>query len=97
MKASVPERVRRAVDVLDVQPNDRLLEIGPGPGVAAALIGERLAEGRLVAIDRSAVAVRRTIERNRAHVAAGRIEVLQTSIEDFDGPAARSTRSLRST
>ena len=97
MKASVPERVRRAVDVLDVQPNDRLLEIGPGPGVAAALIGERLAEGRLVAIDRSAVAVRRTIERNRAHVAAGWIEVLQTSIEDFDGPAARSTRSLRST
>jgi cyclopropane fatty-acyl-phospholipid synthase-like methyltransferase len=85
VKASVPERVRRAVDVLHVQPNDRLLEIGPGPGVAAALIGERLEEGCLVAIDRSAVAVRRTLNRNGALVAAGKVEVRHSSLEDFDG------------
>lgn len=85
MNAAIPERVRWAVDVLDVRPSDRVLEIGPGPGVAAALIGERLVDGRLVAIDRSEVAVRRALERNRAHVAAGRVEVRLTSLEAFDG------------
>ena len=81
----MPERVRWAIDVLAVEPNDRLLEIGPGPGVAAALIGERLLDGRLIAIDRSAVAVRRTLDRNRTHVAAGTVDVRQSSLEDFDG------------
>jgi SAM-dependent methyltransferase len=85
VNASIPERVRRAVDVLHVQPYDRVLEIGPGSGIAAALIGERLKEGRLVAVDRSAVAVRRALDRNRAHVAAGKVDVVQTSFEDYDG------------
>jgi cyclopropane fatty-acyl-phospholipid synthase-like methyltransferase len=85
VNVSVPERVRRAVDVLHLEPNDRLLEIGPGPGVAAALIGERLVTGRLVAIDRSEVAVRRVLERNRAHVVAGRVDVRRASLEEFDG------------
>jgi SAM-dependent methyltransferase len=85
VKAKVPERVRQAIDVLSVRPNDRVLEIGPGPGVAAALIGARLEEGRLVAIDRSAVAVRRALDRNRAHVAAGKVDVRRSSLENFDG------------
>jgi SAM-dependent methyltransferase len=85
VKATVPERVRRAIDVLAVAPNNRLLEIGPGPGVAAALVAERLETGRLVAIDRSAVAVRRALDRNRAHVAAGKVDVRRSSLEDFDG------------
>jgi SAM-dependent methyltransferase len=85
VRATVPERVRWAIDVLNVEPNDRLLEIGPGPGVAAALIGERLKDGYLLAIDRSAVAVRRALDRNLAHVAAGKVDVRHTSLEDFDG------------
>jgi cyclopropane fatty-acyl-phospholipid synthase-like methyltransferase len=85
MKPSVPERVQWAVDVLRVQPGDRLLEIGAGPGVAAALVAEQLVDGRLVAIDRSAVAVRRALDRNGAHVAAGKVEVRHASLEDFDG------------
>jgi SAM-dependent methyltransferase len=85
MVTSVPERVRWAVDVLDIQPNERLLEVGPGPGVAAALIGDRLVDGSLVAIDRSEVAVRRTVERNRTHLAAGKVVVRHGSLEDFEG------------
>jgi cyclopropane fatty-acyl-phospholipid synthase-like methyltransferase len=82
---SVPERVRLAVEVLDVEPSDRLLEIGPGPGVAVALIGDELVDGHLVAIDRSVVAARRTLERNRAHVAAEKVTVRHISLEEFDG------------
>jgi trans-aconitate methyltransferase len=50
----VSDRLRAVVDRLDVQPGDRILEIGCGHGVAATLVCERLGEsGRLTAIDRS--------------------------------------------
>ena len=33
MATSVPDRVRWAVEALDIQPNERLLEFGPGPAL----------------------------------------------------------------
>ncbi|MCO1654000.1 class I SAM-dependent methyltransferase [Pseudonocardia humida] len=74
------------VDLLDPAPGQRILEIGPGPGVAAALVCERLGDGRLLAVDRSAVAVRRTAQRNAEHVAAGRLEVRQAALHELDLP-----------
>jgi protein-L-isoaspartate O-methyltransferase len=71
----VPERVRWAVDALDVGPSEEILEIGPGPGVAVSLVCERLVDGRIMAIDRSAIAVRRTMERNAACIASGKATV----------------------
>ena len=82
----VPDRVRSALEVLDVSPSDRLLEIGPGSGVTAGLLGDLLVDGHLVAIDRSETAIRRTLARSRAHAAAGRVTVEHASLEDFDGP-----------
>ncbi|OZM75854.1 class I SAM-dependent methyltransferase [Pseudonocardia sp. MH-G8] len=52
----VPDRIRWAVDVLDPAGADRVLEIGCGPGVAAALVCPRLPAGWMLATDRSAVA-----------------------------------------
>lgn len=85
-RQGVPVRVRWAVDLLDPGPGQRILEIGPGPGVAAALVCERLGEGHLLAVDRSAVAVRRTAERNAEHVAAGRLEVREAALRELDLP-----------
>src|SRR5688500_14126706 len=55
----VPERTTYAVEKLDVQPDDRILEIGCGRGMPAELICARLKHGSLTAIDRSAVASKR--------------------------------------
>jgi len=77
------------VEVLDPRPGDSILEIGCGSGVAARLVCERLGDaGRLLALDRSAVAVRRTGERNAAHVAAGRLEVRRATLADAGLPPA---------
>jgi cyclopropane fatty-acyl-phospholipid synthase-like methyltransferase len=73
MTAPVPERVRWAVETLSVRPGDRVLEIGCGSGLAAALICERLVEGRMLAIDRSPIQIERARRRNEAHVASGRL------------------------
>jgi SAM-dependent methyltransferase len=78
-----PERIRWTVEVLDPGPEEWLLEIGCGPGVAVAAVCERLAGGRLVAIDRSATAIGRAARRNQEHVAAGRAVLRAVAIEDL--------------
>jgi ubiquinone/menaquinone biosynthesis C-methylase UbiE len=73
------------VDRLGIQPDDRVLEIGCGHGVAATMVCERLGEGgRLTAIDRSQKMIDAATRRNAAHVAAGRAEFLVMRLEDLD-------------
>jgi ubiquinone/menaquinone biosynthesis C-methylase UbiE len=80
----VSERLRRVVDRLGIQPDDRVLEIGCGHGVAATMVCERLETGRLTAIDRSRKMVEAAARRNAAHVEAGRAEFLVATLEDAD-------------
>jgi cyclopropane fatty-acyl-phospholipid synthase-like methyltransferase len=88
------ERLRKVVEELDVRPDDRVLEIGCGHGVAASLICERLEGGRLVAIDRSAKMIAAAVRRNEEHVAAGRAEFLIAALEDVDLGARRFDKVL---
>jgi SAM-dependent methyltransferase len=62
-------------------PDDRLLEIGCGPGVAVAAVCEHLAGGRITAIDRSPTAIRRAAARNAGQVAAGRAVLRTAALE----------------
>ena len=68
---TIPARIRWAVELMDVQPADHVLEIGCGPGAGAELICSRLETGKLFAIDRSESGVDRTKRRN-AQVRRGR-------------------------
>ena len=64
-----------AVGLLDVQPNDRVLEIGFGPGIAIQEIARRTTNGLVVGVDHSEVMVRQARRRNTAAVRAGRVDL----------------------
>jgi ubiquinone/menaquinone biosynthesis C-methylase UbiE len=78
------ERLRSVVEQLHIRPDDRVLEIGCGHGVAATLVCERLEEGHLTAVDRSAKMIEAATRRNAAYVEAGRAEFLTADLEDLD-------------
>ena len=85
----IPARIRWAVDFMDPQPSDHVLEIGCGPGAAAELIVGRLETGKLFAIDRSESGVDRTKRRNAEAVAAGRLTVRQIDLATLRVPVKR--------
>jgi SAM-dependent methyltransferase len=78
-----------AVWLMDVQPSDRVLEIGFGPGIAVREIARRATRGQVVGIDRSAVMRAQAARRNAAAIRAGRVSLTVASIDDppaFDRP-----------
>jgi ubiquinone/menaquinone biosynthesis C-methylase UbiE len=78
------ERLRRIVEQLDIHPDERVLEIGCGHGVAATFVCERLDRGRLTAIDRSPKMIAAAARRNAAYVAAGTAEFLVGTLAELD-------------
>ena len=75
--------------MLDVQPDDVVLEIGCGGGVAVALICDRLADGHILAVDRSATMIVRAQRRNSDCVAAGRALEAHRVLQDAVGSMIR--------
>jgi SAM-dependent methyltransferase len=77
--------------LLDVQPTDRVLEIGFGPGLAIAELSRRLgADGHVYGIDHSDVMLRQATRRNAAAIQAGRVTLVRGTVEQLppalDGP-----------
>ena len=83
------QRNRWAVSLLDVQPADRVLEIGFGPGLAVAEL-TRAGAGHVYGIDHSAVMLRQASRRNAAAIRAGRVTLVSASADQLpaalDGP-----------
>ena len=74
-RASNVQRNRWTVDLLNVQPNDRILEIGCGPGIAAEACLQRLETGKYTGIDHSPVMLQQTARRNARGAHNGRLEL----------------------
>lgn len=73
-----------AVDLLNVQPAWRVLEIGFGPGLSLHRLASRVGPKGLVAgIDISVTMLRQARRRNRAAVASGRMHLRQASVTDL--------------
>lgn len=79
-----PQRLRTAVAAIDVRLADRVLEIGCGRDVAAAMVCERLDTGRYVGVDRSGTAITAATTRNAASVAAGTARFITAALGALD-------------
>ena len=77
-------RIDWAVDVVAPQPSDHLLEVGCGHGVAVARVCERLVDGEIVAIDRSAAMIAAAASRNAEYIAAGRAALRVSELYSID-------------
>ena len=66
-------RNRWSVELLDVRPGHRVLELGPGPGITLGLLLDRVADGQVVAVDHSALMLAQCRRRHSRALAAGRL------------------------
>jgi ubiquinone/menaquinone biosynthesis C-methylase UbiE len=72
------------VSLLDVQPTDRVLEIGFGPGFAIAQLSRRVGgSGHVYGIDHSEVMLRQATRRNASAIAAGRVSLRKASVDQL--------------
>src|SRR5919109_597306 len=91
LRSSNRQRNMWAVGLLEVEPTDRVLEIGFGPGIAIRELSRRATHGLVCGVDHSEVMVRQATRRNRDAVRAGRValrlgaaEHLPAFAEPFD-------------
>jgi ubiquinone/menaquinone biosynthesis C-methylase UbiE len=92
--AGASPRLEWAVERLDVAPDDHVLEVGCGHGVAISLICDRLDGGTITAIDRSPKMIEVATRRNRDCIAAGKADVRVASVEDAELGEARFDKAL---
>ena len=81
VRPSNRERNLWVVSLLDIQPDDRVLEIGFGPGVAIAAAAAKITIGTVVGVDHSEVMVEQASRRNRAAIAAQRVRLIRGGFE----------------
>jgi SAM-dependent methyltransferase len=83
------ERNEWTLELLSLEPEDRLLEIGFGPGIAIAKASEIITNGLIFGIDHSETMLRQAHKRNLAAIQRKRVQLqLGTvdSIPRFDRP-----------
>ena len=83
-RASNRRRNEWTIELLDLEPDTRVLEIGCGPGYALDLVGRRVTRGRIVGLDHSRTMCDAARKRNRSAVAAGRMTLFVGSAERLE-------------
>lgn len=69
------------VSLLDIQRDDRVLEIGFGPGIAVREVSRLAMEGLVCGLDHSEEMLRQATKRNAAAVRAGRVDLRLGSVD----------------
>jgi ubiquinone/menaquinone biosynthesis C-methylase UbiE len=75
------------IDLLGIQPNDRILEVGFGPGVGIELLARSVSGGYVAGVDPSEEMVEQAKARNVKAIEGGRIDLRYGSVESlpFEG------------
>ena len=73
-------RNRQTVDLMRLEPDSRVLEIGCGPGLALAQCSETVSSGRIVGLDHSPV----MLEQARKRVGSGQVELIVGGVDQLD-------------
>jgi SAM-dependent methyltransferase len=74
-KTANVERGRWALAELDPGPDDRLLELGYGPGLSVSEACRRVSGGRVTGVDVSSVMLRQATRRNAEWIREGRLDL----------------------
>ena len=80
-RSSNQKRNSWAVSLLDVRPDDRVLEIGFGPGLAILELSRIAHEGHVCGIDHSELMVRQATRRNADGVRRGLVDLRLGSVD----------------
>ena len=82
-RSSNRQRNAWAVSLLDVRPDDRVLEIGFGPGLAVRELGRLATQGYVCGIDHSELMLRRAMRLNAEGLEGGVVDLRLGSVEDL--------------
>jgi len=74
------------VSLLDIQPQQRVLEIGFGPGVSTQLVAEKASQGFVAGIDHSQTMIQAASQRNAKAIQTGRMELKQGEVGSLPYP-----------
>jgi len=77
------DRFQWAAEIMDVNPDDRILEIGCGAGVAATILAASLTTGTITAIDQSESMIKKAPTRNAALAATGKAIFIPVSLTNM--------------
>lgn len=77
------------MSTLDLEPDDQVLEIGCGHGVAVTLVCEHLVGGSITAIDRSSKMIELATRRNRQFVTDGKATFQTAALTEAEFGDAR--------
>ena len=83
-----------AVSLLEVERDDRVLEIGFGPGIAIGELGRLAVDGYVCGIDHSALMVAQAAKRNADGIRHGRVELRLGSAERLPAFGAPFDKAL---
>jgi len=78
----------RAIGLLDLTGDERVLEIGFGPGVGIRMLSDRLPRGRIAGIDPSQTMIGMASSRNRRAIADGTVDLRKGLVSHLPWPDA---------
>lgn len=83
MKQTNREIMEWAIEELDLQSDDRVLEVGCGPGVGIELVNQIVQSGLVAGVDPSPEMVEMATRRNRKAVREGQVELTEATVENL--------------